>query len=350
MADLMLAWIRNFIARLWPRKAGAAPAAPAVKRRPRQQKEHYGAHYYLGDLLDHADDAFEHMALLKRGHRDMYDLIHRIGVSVCSSDTLFPKEVEPFIQSALPGFGCVYMSKQKVEDDRIVASFIGFTKQARPINVQVAAGTTYEVVCTYNLEGRAFCGQFYVSLNAGTVTALKECRPTFQSFGNGNGVTRMQWRYPAVLSDIAKETGETVEEIAHGIFSFAAHAAIQPESGLTVRLVKGANSIKFAIDPLRTPYFFRDRDRVVNHNGQTKRILHIVRTHERSGKIVKSHWRGLREFDWNGYAVKIGMGGKHMANASAFDLAVADPTTNEKVVDATHVGRALAKIVDREAI
>jgi hypothetical protein len=40
-----------------------------------------------------------------------------------------------------------------------------------------------------------------------------------------------------------------------------------------------------------------------------------VRTHVRKTKngevFIRSHFRGLRKFNWNGYAVSVGLGGKH---------------------------------------
>jgi hypothetical protein len=344
----MLAWLKRLVAGLWSRRAKAGAAPPAAKKRRARQKDHYGAHYYLGDLLDRADEAFQDMVNLKRADPDIYDIFHRTGVAVCSSDALYTRDVEPFIAEALPSFGCAYVGHDKDKEDRVPARFIGFTKEERPINVQASNGATYRVMLTYTLDGHAYCGSFHVALKGSVAVPLKECIPTYHDLGRRGGVTRMQWRYPSALVDIAGNMDGDVEDAANTMFAVAAHASMHPESGLTVKISKGVTALKFAINVERTPYFFRDRERVVNHNGRTKRILHIVRTHTRKGKVINSHWRGLREFNWNGYSVKIGMGDKHFRNVSSFNLPAADPMTSERTVDAAHVGRVMARIEDKE--
>ena len=77
--------------------------------------------------------------------------------------------------------------------------------------------------------------------------------------------------------------------------------------------------MSFSIDMLRTPYFFADRKKVVNENGNTKKIFHIVRGHKRkNGTFIKTHFRGLREFVWNDYQVKIGLAGLHRKSIFEF--------------------------------
>ena len=80
----------------------------------------------------------------------------------------------------------------------------------------------------------------------------------------------------------------------------------------------------------RTPYFFRDRDPIVV-DGVTKRIFHVVRPHERAdGSVVRMHFRGAKQFVWNGYDVSITVPGKDHADwmdasMSGFDADPADP-------------------------
>jgi hypothetical protein len=66
---------------------------------------------------------------------------------------------------------------------------------------------------------------------------------------------------------------------------------------------------------------------VVNENGRRKRIFHIVRTHKRtlsdgSERFVKSHFRGMRKFKWNGYDVVVSVPGKH--HGELIDFPVGD--------------------------
>lgn len=89
------------------------------------------------------------------------------------------------------------------------------------------------------------------------------------------------------------------------------------DSGVHVRVAKGSKRVTFAIDMLRTPYFFKDRDKTVNENGKTQKIFHIVAGHKRklaNGEetTVKSHFRGIRKFMWNGFKINILLNGKHI--------------------------------------
>lgn len=57
---------------------------------------------------------------------------------------------------------------------------------------------------------------------------------------------------------------------------------------------------------------FRGREKVKNQYGHTKRIIHWVKSHQRiTGANVKTHWRGLRKFNWKGLNVEISVPGTH---------------------------------------
>ena len=76
-----------------------------------------------------------------------------------------------------------------------------------------------------------------------------------------------------------------------------------------VIIKKNGERITFGVNDKDTPYFFKNRDKVVTEKGETKRIIHYVKEHERTrnGKtnIIKQHIRGLREFSWAGYECKV---------------------------------------------
>ena len=111
-----------------------------------------------------------------------------------------------------------------------------------------------------------------------------------------------------------------IHSFVQNAFGFLIHWHDTSSSGLQVRASKGYVSLKFHIDMLRTPYFFKDRNITVNHNGRKKRIFHIVRTHKRGDKYIKSHFRGLRKFKWHNYDIVISMPGKHHDNMLDCDL------------------------------
>lgn len=294
--------------------------APAI-RRPRREAEHYGAHYYLGDLLDRLEDYFDALKALNKANPKMVDNIKQFGCSVFSSDALLEEDIErAFVASDYPTFGCCHYGSRDTGRDRAgkwtTPEFITFLKVRRPINVQATNYTIYNCCIVYRLDGKFAVAEFYISIAPdSTVKALKECSPRYHEVGK-HGKThtfaRMEWAYPVLLQDWVRRRKSSADEEARAVFGLITNAAAMTEQGIAVRVKKAGRVAAFSIDMLRTPYFFSDRDKTVNVNGRTQRILHIVRPHTRGdGRVIKAHFRGLRRFSWNGYDVSIAVPGLH---------------------------------------
>lgn len=289
-----------------------------------REKQHFGAHYYLGDLLDALDRVFEDLPVFKKSDRDAYDLFSKLGASVISSDGMLDVDIDAYAVRQLPGFGCFYIHTGTETEERVPARFVYFFKEDRPVNVQTSNHTIYRCGVTYHSKkwNRAACAQFYIALSDdGTITPLKSCTPR----KHAPGFVRMEWDYPRELLDISTDNGTTPQERAKVLFSVAVNASLARERGITVRVKKGGQSAAFAIDMTRSPYFFSDREKVTDANGQTKKIFHIVKGHWRTlggghQKFIKTHFRGLKNFMWNGYEVSIGVGGKHGLAVSDYNL------------------------------
>jgi hypothetical protein len=108
----------------------------------------------------------------------------------------------------------------------------------------------------------------------------------------------------------------------------------------------------FSIDVLRTPYFFSDRDPVIT-NGVKKRIFHIVRAHKRlvgaTETYVKTHFRGLRRFVWNGYSVNVTVPGWHHADFAVFDAGAIDcepGKSRDEMIGMKKLGKRIAELED----
>lgn len=327
--------MRKLLTSVWrwffPIKEDAPTRAPAPAKRKavRREKEHFGAHYYLGDLLDALDMTFSHLPAFKRGDREAFNLFQKLGASVMSSDGMMPGQLEPYMLQQMPSFGCYFKHGGSNDEEKIPARFLYFIKEKRPVNVQGTNHTVYRCGATFHLEKypEAMASQFYVAVSKdGTISPLRVCRPR----SHKPGFVRMEWGYPPDLEDWANDNGRTVEEHVTITFAIMAAGALSREAGLTVRVRKNGMAAAFAIDILRTPYFFADRDKTVTENGTTKKIMHLVKGHWRTvagGErvFVKSHFRGLRKFTWNGYAVTIGLAGKHGLGMSSATFSAADP-------------------------
>lgn len=319
----------EFIKRIW-RKLFAKPKTPKIKK-ARRGKEHFGSHYYLGDLLDSLDHVFSDLPAIKRCDREAYSVFSKFGATVFSSDVLLATKLEPHVVQSMPTFGCFYSTPKGGENsDSVPFRFSYFQKMKRPINVQPHNGAVYRCVMTYHLHKIPFACQFYVGLNEnGDVTPLKVLEPRRYGSRGKRDIIRMEWALPSELCSVAVDNGEDAEEMAKSIFATIANASAYRESGLTVRVRKDNLSAAFAIDVERTPYFFANREKTITENGNTKPIFHIVRGHWRAKaggdrKWIKSHFRGVRDFVWNGYKIKISMAGRNAVGLSSLNISGVD--------------------------
>ena len=337
--------IKSWWERLWTRQTEAEPVKKKITRKQRD-RFHHGAHYYLTDLLDQMDRAFNGMDALKKADPQAYKRFLKMSCNVFCKDMVTERGDEKawadignqfaIDVNDIPSQGCVYVptSDKWPEDDDQYPMFIYFHRIKKPINVQQSNGIVIEMgMCWAGKDNKSkpFADVFWVSVaEDGSVTPLKELtkksekvdrkikRKGVQPFS----VVRTSWEHSHLLKYGADCRHETIEQTAYWSLWTAINCTLATDSGINVRVMKGARRLTFAIDMLRTPYFFKDREKVVNENGNTKKIFHIVAAHKRvvNGveQIVKSHTRGLRKFIWNGYRVNILLLGKHMNSINSF--------------------------------
>ena len=334
--------------------------------RKQKDKEHFGAHYYLSDLLDVMPRAFLGLNMLQKTDPDIHKLFSKTGCAIVSKDMRLSTTKTGYIDfKNAPSFGCAHMVGRAHDDDYEGAYPIicFFNKIKRPINVQPSNDMIYEFGVVYDTKHLArfppaILEKVYMSVSEdGALKALKTCRPTWVPVGK-TSFSRMAWKYPDLLEWYAKDWGDTdIEGVASWWFNIISHLAMSSESGLTVRVKKKKSVISFAIDMERTPYFFSDREKVVTSKGQTKKIFHIVRGHMRkmsdgTEKHIKSHFRGLRKFVWNEYDVSISLTGKHHSSIFSFtgeiELAANEDEQEARInsgryVDAETLGEKLDK-------
>ena len=134
--------------------------------------------------------------------------------------------------------------------------------------------------------------------------------------------------YPTLpIVDAPESMG--MEKILTRMFCFAFNATMLKETGINVRITKGKLSVVVNVPPDRWKYFFKDRIDVI-HRGVKKRIFHTVAAHTRKGKSkeanVKTHYRGIRRFEWGGYSICITVPGKHKVADASFNVESYDPT------------------------
>lgn len=311
----------------------------------REDVETSGKWYSLKDLLDNAGEYFYWMRRLKTHDLDMYHLFSALGGQIVHPNGhAHNKELDPsfFSYKGAPrSVGLVSVLHEDHEDnDKLTAKLIYYQK-IEWADVQPFSGDRYAVTCFLARKDDKFAvpAEFYVGVGTDRKCSVLKARMTRrQNIGNGHVVNHTEWGFPPVLEAYADENGFETESAGLGLFYLCANASVFSSGGAQVRLQKRDVVGVFTVPITRTRHFFSDREPVYSQTGTKKRIFHIVRTHKRLGKAIKSHFRGLRKFKWNDFNVNIIVEGKHVGavwsdypkSLNAFDYRKKD---REKLAD-----------------
>mgnify|MGYP001280678920 CR=1 FL=1 len=367
-------WLTKILTWLGLRYQPYEPEKKPRKPSARREKKHYGAHYYLSDLLDNIDEAFTSMNGLKKADKHLYKIFSKIACHVSDKNLVVRNTDDNHWKidvNDIPALGSAYMGtaqkNREIEEDnedKLYPTMVFFRRIKRPFNVQPTNNITLECGFVFNSERDqlSMTDIFHVEVyEDGSVQPLKTLMQepvrlkTNKHDKRGPYFVRTRWKYPEMLEQHCIEAKISMSEYVSFVLWGAVNMCVASDQGVQVRVSKGNRRITFAVDMLRTPYFFNDRDKVVNENGQTKRIFHIVRAHERTmaggeKKIIRSHTKGLRKFKWNGYSVNILLPGKHINSINEWTTDgipyVDIESAPEGLVCQTELSKKLSKILD----
>lgn len=279
--------------------------------------------HFKGAILDRLDEYFSCIRRLRRHDPGAYERMVQIGFTVPADAWVNPESAKHQITpDKLVAFGGITMPAGEKIDDQVLPLVIYFTKMTQPSFVQSFQGTVYSVSCMYDDRRREHAwrsrltavGNCHVGVDAdGSVTLLKQCYRSFETFKVGKrrtSITRetRHWSYPAFLYNEERTTPQQVEEAAANLFKLALLTHIDSTSKIVVRAHYGGTVAAFGIELQRAKRFFADRE--LDSEGKKRRIFHSVVEHDRrlaSGRTttVRSHFRGARKFEWNGYGITI---------------------------------------------
>ena len=256
-------------------------------------------------------------------------------------------------------------------------SFLYFRKLKIPPAVQVSAGDVYEFTQVFDRrKGKAARWQTehpgtparcHLAVGAhGQVTLLKELvtheskiRPRAKHRGGRVPapltITTRTWDYPAWILDVGHEEHPELgpEAWIEFVFGMTLLTYVEATDTIIIRARKDHRVAAFGIDLATARPFFRDRDKLtaLARDGKRKRIFHAVAQHLRHVRAdkaveVRSHYRGLRSFDWNGYGIHI----VWPDNGFALRLAVPaevheDPVVPRGMMTDTAVAKRLAGVL-----
>jgi hypothetical protein len=188
----------------------------------------------------------------------------------------------------------------------------------------------YQVDLVYDSSGGVPIGyKCHVGVHklSGKVRALRSRETMVQRIkcrGGFTYITNTRWDYPAIPKGESDSFGEAAREL----FIILYNMTMMRECGINIIARKGKSKITFTVPHDRWKYFFKDRIKVGRRH-----IFHSVMAHHRQTKNgvsnVRTHYRGLRKFKWNGYTISIVLPGKHAMAVADFNVAAVDPKRDD---------------------
>jgi hypothetical protein len=359
MTASLVRWIKSLwnAAAFW--RGPDQPVSDAIaptghNRKPRKsrkvQDQTVGEFHFREAILDQLENYFLYLRRMKHGDREAYNLYQKLGAHVIPYR--YPKpgsgKLPRWWAERQPTFGAVAFAvgEEWADEERkqksISPRFLYFSKykaSKRPGTIeQYSKGSVY-VLTVYWDDGKkkgGYPAEYAVGVDPdGTVHVLRTLNSSVErpksrgkngQKGKAAAIPVRRWGIDPYWNDcVARPTemGETPEQFMKNLFCWVADLFERANASMTrVAVKKDGMKAIFSVGIERTPYFFRDRDR--DDNGQRKKIFHIVRAHRREvgGKqqAVRTHFRGEREFDWNGYQVEITVPGWHHFDMMDFNV------------------------------
>ena len=350
------------------------PPTPKATKESQRDPDLYS---FKAHILDYLDDQFEVLGRMKKHDREAYTLYKKVGAFIMADMWKFEnawdyeeyRHMRGWWKTHRPSFAAFYMGHHFGEDlcdDKVRPSFMYFSKYDRkhpPIGIQRPRGDdgdVYTVSFYYDdtvLGGMVARYAVHVTPE-GDIQCLKslldepvEIRAKRRSGHVRKGQTfrvpNRKWGYPPFFENYAAEQNKPVEDMLVASFVMAVNAYSRQHEEMTkIRVTKGGLAAVFSIPVLRTPYFFKDREYYKTPSGSRKPIFHIVRSHKRdlvSGgeTYVRTHFRGQRAFQWNGYDIRITVPGWHHLDLAGMDAKaqdVADDDDQTGYLDMEEVG------------
>jgi hypothetical protein len=158
---------------------------------------------------------------------------------------------------------------------------------------------------------------FTINRKTGAMQACEELRtitniipiknPASKRAGGGRShvVPKRAWAQPSFFENDNHSIAD-MRLSSKNIFAAMFNWWVKRDERWNVVVKKNGERVTFGVDQDQTKLYFKDRDKSVKTaSGQTQRIVHYVKEHERTvgnkSVVIKEHIRGVREFSWAGY-------------------------------------------------
>lgn len=363
-----------------------APITMPIERKQRrkvidEERNEVGLFRTFGDLLNQLDEYFIYLNFLKKNDLESYNFFKNVGGQIFPRETVgHGFELGPIWKTNnKPSHGMIFIYENEKEllknekKDRIIPKLIYFKKVEKTPYCQPFKGDIYTFTEYYADRNKKkpirVPVDWYVGIDKnGKFSPLKvvnvarvplpvKGNKTQRQVTSGGSVPKYHWGYGQNVDNLFPDKGKngmTKIDAMNLMFSVAANISTYANDGIRINVEKNGVIGVFNIPMTRTAFFFKDREKVVNENGQTKRIFHVAGAHMRNRSNgtktpVRLHFRGLRKFNWKGYKITITVDGLH--HASLIDMNIGMHETQDetydknKWLDSEQFGQAIKKAV-----
>jgi hypothetical protein len=360
---------------------GETPQAPvAVPEEPKKQRKPRVSHKEdrrnLSELLDHLDASFDTYRLpsLKESWlaQDSIIGLRKLGTHVPNPWEMLWRdnedEIKVDVSRTMPSLMCICIGNRETRQDSggdsIYPDIMFAIKHKKlPWYVGYHTGVPYQYGAAFRVDGRLFWIHMWFTINrkTGAMQACEELRTITNVIpiknpaskrGVGSRshiVTKRAWSQPSFFEN-DNHSIDHMRLSSKNIFAAMFNWWVKRDDRWNVVVKKSGDRVTFGVNQDQTSFYFKDRDKSVKTaSGQTQRIVHYVKEHDRivGGKTItiKEHIRGLREFSWAGYECLVTspkITGKTTASfdSEGFD---ADEADGSDVVYLSKLGKLLAQ-------
>lgn len=349
-----------------------------------EEAELYGEFNFRDSILDQLDRYWVYLERMKRHDPMAYGFYRQLGATLVpysATGTVTDKakpikkiedieaykkqiQLSPWFRQHWPAFGCCAYGanprdeaaeKQKLEGGWLtVPKFMYFRRVDRhDWTVQpVRGGKNYKVTIWWDRVSRADRSlmkwgrpeEFAVNIsdNGKHIRVLKTRQKNHDEIGPW-----WHWGIPGYSKDWARQHGvDGQTHLAHVFCSAVQDVEYAAYSMLRVEVSKDSLAAVFGLSPRRTAYFFQDRDITLTEAGVKKRIFHMVRPYvDKRGVAHPMHFRGLREFSWAGYQVRITVPGRDHVSLLECDVSATYERKNKKYLTEPQFAKKLKNII-----
>jgi hypothetical protein len=313
----------------------------------------------FSELLDNLEYTFDSVKLPAMNcswiERDSIVGLKKLGVHIPNPWVMLDvDDAKVDTTKELPSIMCLSASTANTVDekDKHYPKILFAIKLKKfPWYVERKLGTLYQFGAAFELKGKLLWINVYmtVSKSTGEIRFCDELQVKPHTVNREKTFYTKSWSTSSYFdSDII--TVADHERMVKNMFVSMHEWWSERDNRWNVVVKKNGDRVTFGVDNSETPYYFKDRDKSIKTaSGQTKKIVHYVKEHNRKVNdktiTVKEHIRGLQEFNWASYQCKV-ISPKLQVKTSATFTAPSEygdlDDENSNVIYLSKVGKLLA--------